>query len=345
MNKKRKQTGLIAIGIVILTGIVIIGIAYYYFLYPQFRPNEKVSIYIDRDDTPDSVYTKLKTIGRPANFNGFLLMAKLRNFDQNVHTGRYVIQPGDNVYRVYSRLSRGHQDPINLTIGSVRTLDRLARSIGKQLMIDSAEVARQLLDTTFQAKLGYKPETMACLFIPETYQVYWDMSIEDFFTRMQKEHRKFWNDERLTKAKQMNMTPEEVVTLASIVEEETNNNAEKPMVAGLYINRLQAGMPLQADPTIKFALQDFSLRRISNEHLRTNSPYNTYIHAGLPPGPIRIPSPKGIDSVLNHVKHNYIYMCAKEDFSGTHNFSANYNEHMVNAKRYWKALNERKIFN
>ena len=185
---------------------------------------------------------------------------------------------------------------------------------------------------------------MPCPFIPETYQVYWDISIEDFFARMKKEHNKFWNEDRRLKAKTIGMTPEEVCTLASIVEEETNNNDEKPMVAGLYINRLHTGMPLQADPTIKFALQDFSLRRITNQHLSIQSPYNTYLNTGLPPGPIRIPSPKGLDSVLNYVKHNYIYMCAKEDFSGTHNFASNYADHMVNARKYWKALNERKIF-
>ncbi|MBP9507064.1 MAG: endolytic transglycosylase MltG [Bacteroides sp.] len=345
MNTKRKKRWLVAIAIVLLTGISVVGTAYYYLLYPQFHPTEKVSIYIDRDDTPDSVYTKLKSIGHANNLTGFKWLACYQDFDHNLHTGHYVIRPGDNVYRVYNRLARGRQEPINLTIGSVRTLDRLARSVGKQLMIDSAEIAKQLYDTAFQEMMGYKPETMVCLFIPETYQVYWNMSVEDFFARMQKEHRSFWTDERLAKAKAMNMTPEEVVTLASIVEEETNNNAEKPMVAGLYINRLKENMPLQADPTVKFALQDFALRRISNENLRTPSPYNTYLNTGLPPGPIRIPSPKGIDSVLNHVKHNYIYMCAKEDFSGTHNFASNYNEHMVNARKYWKALNERKIFN
>ena len=161
---------------------------------------------------------------------------------------------------------------------------------------------------------------------------------------MKDEHERFWNKDRLSQATAIGMTPEEVSTLASIVEEETNNNEEKPMVAGLYINRLHQDMPLQADPTIKFALQDFGLRRITNENLKVNSPYNTYINTGLPPGPIRIPSKKGIDSVLNYTKHNYIYMCAKEDFSGTHNFASNYADHMANARKYWKALNERKIF-
>ena len=242
------------------------------------------------------------------------------------------------------RLYRGYQEPINLTVSNVRTLDRLARSIGKQLMIDSTEIATVMNDTIFQKRMGYKKETMSSLFIPETYQVYWDMSVDEFFERMQKEHEKFWNQQRLAKAESIGMTPEEVSTLASIVEEETNNNEEKPMVAGLYINRLHKGMPLQADPTIKFALQDFGLRRITNEHLNVNSPYNTYLNAGLPPGPIRIPSPIGIDAVLNYAKHDYIYMCAKEDFSGTHNFASNYADHMKNARKYWNALNERKIF-
>lgn len=345
MNRKRKKILSFLIGIFLIIGATGVGMAYYYFLYPQFHPQKTVYIYVDRDDTADSIYNKVKTIGRANNFTGFDLMARYRDYSKKLHTGRYAIQPGDNVYHVFSRLSRGYQAPINLTIGSVRTLDRLARSVGKQLMVDSTEIASQLFDSLYQQSLGYAPQTMACLFIPETYEVYWDMSVNDFFERMKKEHAKFWNEERLNKAKSIGMTSEEVCTLASIVEEETNNSEDKRMVAGLYINRLHAGMPLQADPTVKFALQDFGLRRISNEHLRIQSPYNTYVNTGLPPGPIRIPSTKGIDSVLNHARHNYIYMCAKEDFSGTHNFAANYTEHMANARKYWKALNERKIFN
>lgn len=345
MSNNRKKTRLILLEIAILTSVVIGGTAYYYLLYPQFRPSKKASIYIDRDDTPDSVYTKLQLLGNPRHLDGFRWMARWFDYEHNLHTGHYVIRPGDSAYRLYNRLSKGRQEPVNLTIGSVRTLDRLARSIGKQLLVDSAEIAQKLFDKTFQQQLGYTPETMACLFLPETYQVYWNMSVEELFARMQKEHRRFWNDERLAQAQAIGMTPEEVTTLASIVEEETNNAEEKPMVAGLYINRLDADMPLQADPTIRFALQDFTLRRVSNELLRTPSPYNTYLHTGLPPGPIRIPTPQGINSVLNYHKHNYLYMCAKEDFSGTHNFSSNYNEHLQNAKRYWKALNDRRIFN
>lgn len=328
----------------LLIGVACAGTFYYYIFYPQFHPKKTTYVYIDRDDTADSIYNKVKAQGKPGNFNGFLWMARWRDFDTRIHTGRYAIRPNENVYHVFSRLYRGYQEPTNLTIGNVRTLDRLARNVGRQLMIDSAEIATVLNDSAFRQKLGYSKETMPTLFIPETYQVYWDMSVDDFFLRMQKEHDKFWNRERLAKATALGMTPEEVSTLASIVEEETNNTEEKPMVAGLYINRLQKGMPLQADPTIKFALQDFGLRRITNEHLDVKSPYNTYLNAGLPPGPIRIPSPMGIDAVLNYAKHDYIYMCAKEDFSGTHNFASNYAEHMRNARKYWKALNERKIF-
>ena len=344
MNKKRKKILLSVLACILLTGVITGGTFYYYLLYPQFHPSKTAYIYIDRDDTVDSIYSKVKEAGNANNLTGFHWLAKYKNLKENIHTGRFIIQPKDDVYHVFSRISRGHQEPINLTISSVRTLDKLARSIGKQLMIDSLEIATQLFDSTFQSKMGFTSETMACLFIPETYQVYWDMSTDEFFQRMQKEHDRFWNKERLTQATTIGMTPEEVCTLASIVEEETNNNGEKPMVAGLYINRLHSNMPLQADPTIKFALQDFALRRISNENLRVDSPYNTYINTGLPPGPIRIPSAKGIDSVLNYTKHDYIYMCAKEDFSGTHNFASNYAEHMANARKYWKALNERKIF-
>lgn len=344
MDKKRKKTLLtiaIALFIACIAGV---GIVYYYLLFPQFHPKDTVYVYIDRDDTTDSIYNKVKQQGYPGTMTGFSWLARCRNLDQNIHTGRYGIRPGDNIYRIYSHLSRGHQDPLNLTIGNVRTLDRLARSIGKQLMVDSAEIATLLFDSTYQKRLGYSLETMPCLFIPETYQVYWDISAEEFFKRMEKEHKRFWNEQRLAKAKSIGMTPEEVATLASIVEEETNNKAERPMVAGLYINRLHADMPLQADPTIKFALQDFALRRIANEHLKVKSPYNTYRNTGLPPGPIRIATPQGIESVLNYTRHEYVYMCAKEDFSGTHNFAANYAKHMVNAKKYWKALNERNIY-
>lgn len=344
MKKRTGKILLIIFAVVLLVFIAIGGTAYYYLFAPQFHPTQTTYIYIDRDDNTDSIYNKVCKLGNASHPDGFRWMSRYKHLDLNIHTGRYAIRPDDNVYNVYSRVSRGYQEPINLTIGSVRTLGMLAKSVGKQLMIDSTEIATMLFDSVFQQKLGYTMATLPCLFLPDTYQVYWDMSTDDFFQRMQKEYNRFWTPSQIAKADSIGMTPEEICTLASIVEEETNNNDEKPIVAGLYINRLQKDIPLQADPTIKFALQNFSLRRISNNDLKVQSPYNTYIHTGLPPGPIRIPSKKGIESVLNYTKHNYLYMCAKEDFSGTHNFASNYAEHMANARKYWKALNERKIF-
>ena len=208
----------------ILIGAACAGTVYYYLFAPQFHPKKTVYIYIDRDDTADSIYNKVEQQGHPRSFTGFRWMAQYKKYSENIHTGRYAIRPGENVYHVFSRLYRGYQEPTNLTVGSV----------GKQLMIDSTEIAGLMNDSAFQQKLGYNKETLPCLFIPETYQVYWDMSAEEFFERMQKEHQKFWNQERLDKATAIGMTPTEVCTLASIVEEETNNNPEKPMVAGLY---------------------------------------------------------------------------------------------------------------
>ena len=229
MKKKTKRIligGLISL---CLIGAACAGTFYYYLFYPQFHPQKTAYIYIDRDDTADSIYNKVQKQGHPKSFTGFLWMAQWRDYNSNIHTGRYAIRPGENVYHVFSRLYRGYQEPINLTISNVRTLDRLARSVGKQLMVDSAEIAIVMNDSAFQKKLGYEKETISSLFIPETYQVYWDMSVNEFFERMQREHEKFWNQERLAKATAIGMTTEEVSTLASIVEEETNNN-EAPCV-------------------------------------------------------------------------------------------------------------------
>ncbi len=320
------------------------GIFYYFLFYPQFRSSEPIYVYVDRDDTADSIYNKVLMQGKAANMSGFRLLSTYRKLEKHIHTGRYVIRPGDNVYQVFSRFYRGSQAPVNVTIGHVRTLGQLAHNVGKQLMIDSTEIAERLNNSDFHREIGLTPETVICLFVPDTYQFYWNVSVDDFLARMQKEHQKYWNDDRRAKATSMAMTPEEICTLASIVDEETNNSEEKPTVAGLYINRLHQNMLLQADPTVKFALQNFTLRRILDEHLAVDSPYNTYKYKGLPPGPIRIASKRGIESVLDYVKHDYIYMCAKEDFSGTHRFAATYDEHIKNAQKYRQALNARNIF-
>ena len=311
------------------------------FFGSTFHIQDTVYLYIDEDDTADSVKAKIRATARPGISAGFSILSAIGGY--TVESGRYGVGPDDNTFGLFRRLKQGRQTPVKLTIPSVRTMDRLAGALDKKLMMDSATVAQSLADSAFCRRFGYDTATIACLFVPDTYEVYWNVSLDNFMKRMQKEHDRFWNEERRRKAADAGLTPEEVVTLASIVDEETANNGEKPMVAGMYINRLRIGMPLQADPTIKFALRDFSLRRIYHNHLNVESPYNTYRNAGLPPGPIRIPSVAGIDAVLDHVRHDYLYMCAKEDFSGTHNFARTYSEHLANAARYSAALNRRGI--
>ena len=341
MEKKTKKRLIIAILGIILFGIAGVAHIYYYFFAPPFQITETAYIYIDRDDDVDSVYHKIAETGNPKQMHGFESLVRYQGY--TLKTGRYAIKPADNMRYLHRRLSMGYQTPIKLTIGSVRTLDRMARNVSRQLMIDSTEVATLLNDTAYIREIGYTKETLPALFIPNTYEVYWDMSAEDFMARMQKEHKAYWNEKRMKQAEAIGLTPIEVATLASIVEEETANQAEKPMVAGLYINRLKRGMLLQADPTVKFSLQEFGLKRILFKHLEVDSPYNTYKYAGLPPGPIRVPSYQGLESVLNYTKHNYIYMCAKEDFSGTHNFAVTSAQHAANARKYQQALNRKGI--
>ena len=341
MNKKNKKILVGCLLAAILLGIAGIAHIYYYFFAQPFQITDTTYIYIDRDDDVDSVYHKIIEVGNPKQMHGFESLVRYQGY--NVKTGRYAIKPTDNMRYLHRRLSMGYQTPIKLTVGSVRTLDRISRNTARQLMVDSCEIANILNDTAYISKLGYTKETLPALFIPNTYEVYWNISAEDFIQRMVKEHKAFWNEKRLKQAEAIGLTPIEVATLASIVEEETANQAEKPMVAGLYINRLKKGMLLQADPTVKFSLQEFGLKRILFKHLEVNSPYNTYKYAGLPPGPIRIPSYQGLESVLNYTKHNYIYMCAKEDFSGTHNFAVTSAQHAANARKYQQALNRRGI--
>ena len=326
--KSKKTIIICALVTILILGGVISGVSLL-FNHP-LRIEKPTFIYIDRDDTADSVYVKLQRDLNATHLTGFKMLARLKKYDQQIHSGAYRFDASINTLTLFRRLSSGHQTPVKVVIPSVRTLSRLARSLDRQLMPDSTEFARLVGDSAFCASLGFSLETMPALFIPNTYEAYWNTDAEAFIQRMKKEYERFWTQERKDKAQ-------------AIVEEETANKSEMPMVAELYLNRLQAGMPLQADPTIKFSLQEFGLRRILHKHLEVESPYNTYKHAGLPPGPIRIASIQGIESVLNHAQHDYLYMCAKEDFSGTHNFAATFAEHQANARRYQQALNKRNI--
>lgn len=315
----------------------------YCLFAPISKWNNTVFLYIDNDDNIDSISIELSENCKNIGVSSLLILARHSGYNDNIHTGRYAITPTIGSLQLLRHLRNGQQSPVKLTIPSVRTTERLAEELSEKLMISKHDIMEYLTNNDSCALYGADTANVIALFIPNTYEVYWNISTARLLAKMKQEQQAFWEGNRKSKADALGMTPLEIMTLASIVDEETANNAEKPMVAGMYYNRLRQDMPLQADPTIKFALKQFDIRRIYNNMLRIKSPYNTYINTGLPPGPIRIPSVAGIDAVLNLIHHDYLYMCAKEDFSGTHNFARTYPEHLANAARYSKALNARGI--
>ena len=324
--------------------IVFAGIAWALFFSSMSSQSTSVFVDVDRDDNLDSVCAKIKSVSDAGiQMSGFKVLAAVTGYAGNIRTGHYEIAPSTGSLRLLRNMKNGLQKPVRLTIPIVRTNERLAAELGKRLMLDSADFIRLFKDSLRCARYGCDTFNIVGLFIPNTHEIYWNIPLDKFMERMQKEYTAFWTPQRLEKAGAANLTPQEVITLASIIDEETANNAEKPDIAAMYLNRLHKDMPLQADPTIKFALRQFQLRRIYRNMLFAKSPYNTYQNTGLPPGPIRIPSMAGIDAVLNHTQHDYLYMCAKEDFSGTHRFARSYSEHLANAKRYTEALNQKGI--
>lgn len=314
-----------------------------------FKLQKTTYLYVDADDNVDSISQKIESQTAPESMRVFHLFAGLLNLKDRIRTGRYEVSPQHTMLNLIRDIRNHHEKPIMLVVPSTRTMDAMAGKLANQLMLDSASIEQYLKDEGNIKALGYTKETLPGLFIPNTYEVYWDVSIPKLMERMQKENAAFWNEERMNKLQEVSqyageeMTKEKVITLASIVDSETADDGEKPTIAALYMNRMRKPMALQSDPTVIFAVGDFSIRRVLHEHLKVESPYNTYRNLGLPPGPIRVPSIAGIDAVLNHDKNDYIYMCAKEDFSGTHNYAVSYGDHLRNAARYTKALNERGI--
>lgn len=345
MAKKFKAILYFALALFIIVAIMaaIVGRKYYTTRVKSISLPQTAYLYIRTGDNAKSVTSKLEEIIAPQSAEGFAILAEHNKFDSRKRSGKFAIKDGDTMKDIYYRIVSNTQTPVKLTIPSTRDMQQLVGTISRQLMLDSAELSQYTKTPGYYNRIGYTKATLPSLFIPETYEVYWDIKPEDLMTRLVKERRKFWNEERTKKAKTLGFTPEEVATLASIVDEETNDNAEMPIVAGLYINRLNKGMLLQADPTVKYALGDPTRKRILKKDLEVDSKYNTYLYKGLPPGPIRIPSKQALESVLNYKKHDYLYMCAKEDFSGTHNFAKSLSEHNANAQRYQKALNKLNI--
>lgn len=343
MNKRFKKLALLVLISVAIVGATVGGYLYS-IVNTSFNIDKTVYIYIDQNTTYDEVVKEIVDSANVQNVGNFNIVASYREYPEHLKTGRYAISPNENVWDVVNKLNRGHQTPIRVTFNNIRLKEDLIKRLSEQLMFSESDLSLILNNPSRCESYGFDTLSIVAMFIPNTYEFYWDVKPETFVDRMKKEHDNFWNQKRLDRARALDLSPLEVATLASIVEEECMYSDEYSIVAGLYLNRLKRGQLLQADPTVKYAVGDFSLQRILFKHLEVDSPYNTYKIKGLPPSPIRIPSIKGLDAVLNYKEHNYLYMCAKEDFSGRHNFATNLSEHNRNADRYRAALNQRKIY-
>lgn len=342
---KLRRIHLVAgIAALVMTGLV--AYAVHRISAPAIDLGDKKSelVYIPTGATFDEVCQLLTLDHRLTDPRTFGIVADLMKYSTNVKAGCYEIDNRMTAVKLVRKLRSGNQHPLNVTFNNIRSLSQLAGHVGRRIETDSAQLIAVMTDSGAIAAIGFDSRTIPAMFIPDTYQFHWNTSASQWLERMHTEWKRFWNSERTLKAEALGLSPIEVSTLASIVDEETAQNDEKPTVAGLYINRLRKGIPLQADPTVKFALGDFGIRRILKKDLEVESPYNTYRHAGLPPGPIRIASKQGIEAVLNARKHNYLYMCAKEDFSGYHNFAVTLAEHNRNAAKYQRELGRHKIY-
>ena len=333
----------------VFAGLVIMVIVVYNLYSRIFVTNvnldtEQELFYIPTGSDFKFVLDGLEEKGIIESRKSFRWVAIQKEYDKYVKPGRFKIRNGLSNNELVNMLRLGNQDPVMVVFNNVRTLDQMAGKVSSYLERDSAEFSEYLAGSDLASRYGFEPAIFTSMFIPNTYEFYWTTTPEEFTERMNKEYEKFWDGERDRKAKKMELSRAEVVTLASIVDEETLFDDENVMVAGVYINRLEKGIPLQADPTLKFALGDFSRQRIINDDKAIDSPYNTYKFKGLPPGPISIPSVSAIDGVLNYEKHNYIFFCAKADFSGYHAFAKTLTQHNRNAREYQKALNQRRIY-
>lgn len=336
---------LIIVGITILVAGVFLFEQYYRLEISNFeaKDGQEHSYHIYPGATIDSVMQLLEEDYDIAGESDFYLHAKLLTFN-HPEPGHYTFDAQIANQDIINRLKFGLQTPVNITWNNyVRTNQDLAGKVTKHLMLDSTQLVQLLDSNTYLAQYGFDKETVRCLFIPNTYQVYWNITPDALFARMQREYNTFWNDSRKQKADSLGLTPIEVAIVASIVEGESHNKKEMPLIASLYLNRIHKGMLLQACPTVKYAVGDFKLKRILNRHLAIDSPYNTYKYPGLPPGPIRCPAPTTIDMVLNAPKTDYLFMCASPELNNTHIFSSTFGKHAAAAVQYRHTMDTMKI--
>ena len=345
-KKKTKQST----KIILVAFLVVLAIGAYFglniyktYMAPNITGSEKY-IYVKTNASYDDFLSDLANKNVIKNIGSFKEAAGKMNLPKSLKPGRYAIKEGMNNRTLINKLKSGNQDAVKLKFQNIRKKENFAAYLAKNMEADSLSFIKVLDSAALLEKNGFNTDNIYTMFIPNTYEMYWNISPIEFFDKMKKQYDKFWTEERKRKATALNLTPVKATILASIVDSEALYDKEMPTIAGLYLNRLNRGILLQADPTVIFANDDFTVKRVTNKLLAVDSKYNTYKYAGLPPGPITMPSINAIDAVLNREVNNYIYMCAKEDFSGYHNFAENVAQHEINAKKYREALNKRNIY-
>lgn len=328
--------------LLVLIAALAIGCAYILLTTNQVN-SDSLEIKIRKGDNWSNVKSQLEQDNKIKHPLLIELTARILKYDQNIKPGRYVLKNGSSAFDIVRKLRSGNQDAVNFVINNITFPEQLASRVSQKLDIDSTEFIQFIYNPIQAQKYGLNRENFWSIFLCNTYQLYWDIGLEGFVDRMYNEYNKFWTAERRQKALERGLLPEEAIALASIVQKETNHKPEYGTVASVYLNRLRIGMPLQADPTVKFALKDMAIKRILKKDLETDSPYNTYRYKGLPPGPIGLPEADVIKSVISSNETNYLYFCAIFG-SGKHAFSTNYNEHLNHARKYQSALNAQQIY-
>ncbi len=348
--KEKKGRNLVPFLATIFSLLVMAGIFTAIFFYNQvYKPNvdlkgkESWYLYIRTGSRFADVDQELGKVGILKNRTSFERVARWKKYISSIKAGRYRITDKMSSNDLVNLLRSGRQEPVNLTIRNTRTIEEFAGLVSRQIEADSVSLLRMLNDPSYLRTFDASPGEAYILFLPDTYQFYWNTSADQFIRRMAGVSKKFWNPARVGKSRKLEFSIPQIIILASIVESETGKDSEKPEIAGVYMNRLKKGWPLQADPTLLFAWNDPSIRRVMNKHLEIDSPYNTYKHTGLPPGPVCLPTAGSIDAVLNYSKNNYMFFCAKADFSGFHNFASTLDEHNRNAREYQSALKKKNI--
>ena len=348
IRREKKRPKWVRFLFIFLTLTLMLSLIAGYYLYRVlYKTNvwipegETYSVYIPTNARFDEVKKTLYSNGIIIDRNTFEWLAEKKKYPELIKPGHFLIKKGMSNDELINMLRLGEQEPVNVIFNNIRTKEQLAEKVSKQIEADSASIISLLNDSAYLSKMGIGTETALSLFIPNTYQFYWNTSAGQFIERMDREYELFWEGSRTQKAAEIELSKAEVVILASIVEKETNMNDEKPRIAGVYMNRLHRNWLLQADPTLVYASGDFGLKRVLNVHKEIDSPYNTYKYAGLPPGPICIPSISSVDAVLNYEGHNYFFFCAKDDLSGYHVFSNSITQHNRNARKYHKAIENR----